>query len=430
MKSHLPLSVFALSITCGVAATAIAQVSPPGQPAIELLAEIPALSAEAEPVESAEAEPVSEQERSTPKLPANPSDQQILEYAATMRAQLLASPDRLGYGANTTGGDNPVIVRDWEQLREATRTAGNYVIIAPDAEMPMIADQNISIRGPNITIDGSLVPGGPVVQIDDFTNPTYALVVDGGNFILHNMKFIPEVQGTDSAGVMRIRRGENYWIDHYEVEGQFKDDALSLGQRNSGQDQATNITISNYKVHNTVKGLLVSGLIHTDRTIYYTVHKSYLNGKDRNPRSNAAVGHIFNSYISSGPTGGGGSGMTSILAGTADNGVFRGVILSESNVFALGNNNRGRADRTQFTCTAGADVGNIQELSDGTDNGYINSDNLSLYSGHNNDTEADTYRACLENFNNPKAFFNVPYSYQKMPTDQVFEYVSENAGVK
>jgi len=402
----------------GFAVSAFAQISTPGQPAIELLAEVP-------PAQKKVTKPNSPEL----KLPPNPSDDQIMSVADSLRERLLASPDRLGFGANTTGGSKPVIVRSWEELVSAASASGNYVIIAPDAPMPMIANKSLSVNEPDITIDGSLVPDGAVIEISRSQESSFTVIANGGNFILHNMKFIPEFQEMDAA-VLRIRRGENYWLDHVEVEGQFKDDALSLGQRNSGADQATNITVSNYRVTNTNKGLLVTGLVHTDRTLYYTVHKSYLNAKARNPRSNAAVGHIFNSFISSGPFGGGGTGIASILSGTAADGVFRGVIVSESNVFALGNNNGGNPDRTIFTCTAGSDVGTMLQLSDGASNGFIIDDGSSLYSGYEDHTDAETYQGCSENFNNPKASFDIPYKYEKMPASKVLEYVQDNAGVK
>ena len=66
-----------------------------------------------------------------PGLSANPTDREIRDYASFMRSRLLASPDKIGYGASTTGGRNPVVVRTWDEIVSASQTCLLYTSPSP-----------------------------------------------------------------------------------------------------------------------------------------------------------------------------------------------------------------------------------------------------------------------------------------------------------
>jgi len=72
---------------------------------------------------------------------------------------LLASPDRNGYGKDATGGTNYVYVTNYNQLKNALQTAGNYVLLDPFLSGQGIGFPNSINPASNTTLDGSLAPG-------------------------------------------------------------------------------------------------------------------------------------------------------------------------------------------------------------------------------------------------------------------------------
>ena len=54
-----------------------------------------------------------------------------LEPIFDKRERLLSSPDRVGFGAATTGGSNEVVVSNIEEFISAVSLPNNYVLLAP-----------------------------------------------------------------------------------------------------------------------------------------------------------------------------------------------------------------------------------------------------------------------------------------------------------
>ena len=189
----------------------------------------------------------------------------------------------------------------------------------------------LNVKVKDITIDGY----DSDITITADNNDFVPLQFRGGNTIIHGLTV--DGQGTTLTGIF-IREGDLYWVDHVTVTD-VQDDALGLGQANKLDTSASEITISNYRVYNTIKGMLGGGNAEQPYHPLFrvTVHSSSLGARDRNPRvQTGGQVHAFNNYIHSFEYGGMDASRNSI-------------IISENNVFSalkagrVGNAQTGRA---------------------------------------------------------------------------------------
>lgn len=316
---------------------------------------------------------------------------------------LLNSPDRIGFGAATTGGaaaNNFEVVTNTSDsgsgsLRNALLKSGPlWITFDPSIHNQTIRiKSNINIQQSDITIDGR--GANMTIQPSENSNDMIMLTFRGGNTIIAGITV--NGNNTDGTGIM-TREGNNYWLDHVTITNFGSDDALSIGQGSRPNTSASEITISNYRVYNTSKGLQAGG---NDKYPNFsrhriTIHKSYLGASDRNPRIQyGGQTHIFNSYINSYVYGGMDAG--------------RGAkIISESNVFLSANSKNDR--NAQMGRPAGSGP-----------TGYVYSTNDLFLGG--------SYSSGEINPNSPTQF-TIPYDYQNnlIPVESVKEFVEANAG--
>lgn len=318
---------------------------------------------------------------------------------------LLNSPDRIGFGAATTGGAaaggfevvTSVADSGRGSLREALLKPGPlWITFDPSIHNRTITvNSNINVTDGDITIDGR--GANMTLKAGSNANKLVMLTLRGGNTIIAGITV--DGNNSDGTGVMP-REGYNYWLDHLTITNFGSDDALSIGQGSRPDTSASEVTVSNYRVFNTSKGLKAGG---NDKYPNYprhriTIHKSYLGAKDRNPRIQyGGQTHVFNSYINSYVYGGMDAG--------------RGAqIISENNVFlstkANGNENAqmGRPAGTGPT-------------------GYVYSSNDLFLGG--------AYSSGEINPNSPNKF-DIPYAYQNslIPVESVKDFVENNAGAQ
>lgn len=312
---------------------------------------------------------------------------------------LMASPDRMGYGRNTTGGADAT---EYTVVTSLADSGSGTLRDALDSDTPVwiIFDESIhggtielestmNIHTSDFTIDGA---GADITLTLDRSDSFVLLALRGGNAIVHGLSF--DGNNTRSSSLM-IREGDNYWVDHITITGNIFDDGLTVGM-GSRDTSATDVTVSNYHAHDTKYAFLSGGDDKVERhpVVRTTIHSSVLSADDRNPRiKNYGNLHLFNNYIHSFKYVGANSGANS-------------TIFSESNVFSASNANNPK-----------------NALAGGTNNGgelgVVYSDNDIFL-----DVASTNSQVIMTN----SSEFNLPYEYAVMPANQVVEHVLANAG--
>ena len=334
------------------------------------------------------------------------------------RTRLLASPDRMGFGANATGGSNYVYVRTFAELKSALEQSGNYVLLDPSLSGRTITFTHTIYPADNTTFDGSLAPGHSLVASPNMTGSINMLNVIGGskrgNQIFHSIKMDGNYsQHRQQHAALQIAHGRDFWIDHVEITD-FVDDGILVGfTQNNGADY---ITVSNCKMYNTDKALYLfyqNQVNHGQGHV--TAFFNELAANDRNPLNRGGEHfHFFNNWIHDwkwGSVDSGGLGITNFPA-TAGNRTVDSNMLSESNVLeSPGASNR---------CGERADP--APGLAYG---GWIYTDGQSIYNGHPICNASNhVHKSSTSGPGAP----NIPYSYQLLPANQVRAYVEQNAG--
>ncbi len=405
--THIIISSFVIS---GIAIAAT-DLTKPQAPSIELLSELP--------------EPASK----TTELPkAAESENQSFEVSAAsddLRTRLLNSKDRIGFGAAATGGTNYVYVTNFEELKSALETDGNYVVLDPSLAGGELGFKDYISPANNITLDGSLAPGLVMYPDHDagFT-PSRPMINNAGNQggegnkIFHSFKLegrreypYDKKSRTGNVGGLFIREGKHYWVDHVEVTD-FWDDAFISGFRTERSGEY--ITLSNVKIHNTDKAYQAFNMEEIQEGKgHITIFNSWFGAKGRNPNNRGAENfHFFNNYVNDWSWAAimsGGLGL--IGTGHATGSRTRdSVMLSESNVFE--------------SPTA---KNNCAEIADPTTNygGWVYTDGRSIYNGHDkcgNPNHVEPHESAGPG--HPE----IPYKYTLMPAEDVKAYVELNAG--
>ncbi len=325
------------------------------------------------------------------------------------KSSLINSNSLVGFGENTTGGLNSngfTVVSNTNDdgpgsLREALSLSGPNWIIFDTAlnGRTIYLNSPINVKNPDITIDGR----GSTVTVSPAQNNMFLIAFRGGNTILHGIKL--DGQGLTATALM-LRQGYNYWIDHLTITNFQNDDAISIGQGGK-TDSASEITISNYKVHSTSKGILSGGNgnypdFPTNRV---TVHSSELAAGERNPRVQyGSIYHVFNSYIHSFKYVGMEAGRNAKL-------------ISENNVFsALTANNPKNAQTGRYASS------NIfpAELPNGPIGHIYSRGDLFL---------DDSASSGSINPTTPTPF-NIPYNYELLDVNLVRDAVLQKAGAE
>jgi len=314
---------------------------------------------------------------------------------------LLSSPDKIGYGAATTGGaeaSSYTVVRNLDDsgsgsLRDALLSANGPTWIVFDESIyggTISLRSAINTKASDITIDGA----GSGITVSTTRGSNHNLLVfRGGNTIIHGINF--DKNRTDAQALM-LREGKNYWIDHVTISNGGGDDAISMVQGSKGPNAASDITVSNYHVHNNSFGILGGGddslARHPDYRV--TIHKSILAAQDRNPKlKNYATAHVFNNYIPAFRFSGTASGANSVMV--AENNVYSAANANNPKMALSGQTNNG--GRTGIVYAGG----NLLLNGAGTSGDIRN----------------------LSEQENP-----IPYSYTLMNADEVVDYVLQNAG--
>ncbi len=321
------------------------------------------------------------------------------------RTDLLASPDRTGYGASATGGSNYVYVTNFNQLKNALQTSGNYVLL--DASL---AGQGIGFSGSinvasNTTLDGSLAPGSwlfPDFNAGYPANTSMFNHFSTTNIIIHSIELrgnraVPRDNNHPSAngGACNIRGG-TVWYDHMTIT-EFYGQSVMIAQ---GGD---NITLSNMKIVGTGNGVWLKFEDYTPRHV--SLFNSEIGAQQLAPYNEGASHfHMWNNYIHDSQYGASMAGVAQNNA-PGQNGPVR--TFSENNVFS----NNGAAAEHGFTM--GHNYGGPVQLP-----GFIYSTGAIYRNGD----------GATGNVINSGAPWTIPYSYTTMPANQVEGYVATNAG--
>lgn len=328
--------------------------------------------------------------------------------SADRKDSLLGHSSRVGFGAATTGGLNSTgytVVSNTNDsgpgsLRDALQSTGpSWIIFDQSLDgQTIFLSQSIDTSRPNKTIDGRGVSVTISAQSGSKGWPIFAF--RGGNVIIHGIEI---TGGNSDVAALMLREGTNYWVDHVTISN-MGDDAISIGQGSKPSTSATDITISNYKVFNTPKGILTggNGNYPTFPLTRVTIHSSDLAAGERNPRTQrGGQTHIFNSYLHS-------YIYVGMEAGRD------GIIISENNVLSAinakkpGNSQTGRySSLNYFAHESHQPVGHIFTSGD------LYLDNA-ISSGSINPSSP------------PK--FSIPYNYSLLSADAVLQHVSDNAG--
>jgi len=312
---------------------------------------------------------------------------------------LMSSPDRIGFGAATTGGSAAssfTVVTSLKDdgegsLREAMKQDGPLWIIFDES----IHGGTINLRSSinthtsDITLDGA----GADITLRPISGGEFPLLqFRGGNGIIHGITI--DLNQTRSTG-LGLKEGKNYWVDHITVSGAIYDDGLTLTQQNRGKDSSTEITVSNYHVYDTNYGILGGGG-KLDSYVPYnvTIHSSNLSARDRNPRIvNNGFAHFFNNYVHSHTYSGASADTDSVL-------------VAENNVFSARDANNPKVSLVGRSTTGGVD-GTVYE-----------GGNLFLHEA----SSSGNVRGLSQ------MPFTIPYSYTLMDVEDVAEHVLSNAG--
>ncbi len=336
-------------------------------------------------------------------------------------SSLLSSPDRIGFGANTTGGaaarqftvvsntnsSGPGSLRDAIQKSETDSRRAEPVWVIFDESLrgrTIVLDRAISTFQSNLTIDGRGQNGILDITISPSSSAGNIAMIQlrGGNTILHGITL--DGRGQVSTALMP-RQGHNYWLDHLTITGFKSDDAISIGQ-GSKADSASEVTISNYLAYDTSKAIQSGGNENFPNFPLHrgTILKSSLGAFERNPR--IAFGgrwHMFNNHVHS---FGIGSGIDINNAAQ---------MIAENNVVS---GEGARAPQRAITGRRGnGTLANGQSLPIG--HVYTRGNQLINNAGEEGSINPSSPRA-----------FTIPYNYQTMPVGQVVNYVRDNAGAR
>lgn len=384
-----------VGLAAGAVCTSVlaqSELTKPAVPTIELLTEMPAVTPAQESVVQAPAE-------SAP----NPAS---TECSADRIASLLASKDRIGFGANTTGG------ADASQISVVTSLADNGPGTLREqlsTEQPTwitfdesLYDGTILLESAlqipaNVTIDGRGEGRMSGITLSPQPSVEHMILTWSGNVIIHGIT----LNGNETSGAaLMLRTGDNYWIDHVTTTGFAIDDALTIGAGFS--DRSTSeVTISNYRVYNTDKGLMIGGepnFHDTYRPARVTVMKSLFQARDRNPLLGVkGRGHVFNNYVQPAAWSGIDSQHSS-------------VAIAENNLIS-GLNSRDRSAGIQGAAVAstGLPVGHV-------------------FSINNLFTDGADSRGSIDPSGVSK--FDIPYAYTLIDPANVEQYVKANAGAE
>lgn len=422
MTFNMKVSTFsACTALIAFSVSAIAQITTPEKPTIELIelvnkqraVEVP-LQAPACGVQNVEwiqsSGPASAEITGTGPdsiaLVSEPGNYQfelsccVAEGSNNRVQRLISSPDRIGYGAKATGGaaaDSFTRVTSTKNdgpgtLRAAMLASGPRWIVFDESihGETIFLESSINVQEPDLTIDGS----GAGITISPVNGGDFPLLVfRGGNSIIHGIT----IDGRDFRSTsMLIREGDDYWVDHVTIFGNIFDDGIGIGQGSKGDTSASDVTISNYKAFDTNYGVLGGG---EDNIVNYppyrvTIHKSSLGARDRNPKiKNFGTAHVFNNHIHS-------FRFSGITAGA------NSKIFSQNNVLSSRNANN----------SASAIIGNTKN---GGKSGivYTSNDLLTDSAGSRGDVRSVTSEP-----------FSIPYSYSLMEASEVVNHVLANAG--
>ena len=242
------------------------------------------------------------------------------------------------------------------------------------------------------------------------------------NSIMHRVLLGPDENLSENSPNLNlvtailVSEGQDYWFDHVEIFNT-DDDAFGIG--NYSDKAAINVSVTHYKVYSASKGLLVAqdqaeGQ-EAERVGRVTIAWSDFGAKCRNFRvSGGQVVHGFNNYAhdfgndTCGTVAGHGS------AANRD-GRMTPILLSESSVFD--DNNNGLAGLLQGP----------SELLGLPVQGYVFTDGQNEFLG--NGTTNNFVFGPEDNNNRGLEHPEMPYSYRKIPTQDVRGYVISNAGV-
>lgn len=315
---------------------------------------------------------------------------------------LMSSPSRMGFGANTTGGaaaTQYTVVTSLADsgsgtLRDALR--GNtpaWIIFDESIHGGTIELRStVNVLNSDITIDGA---GADITITVPNSNVEYPrFTFRGGNTIIHGITL--DGNGAASNSIM-MREGRNYWVDHVTITNNSGDDAMNVGQGNRGDLSASEVTISNYRVHDTSFGFLAGGENHIVNYPSHriTIHSSNLGARDRNPRvHNNGTMHLLNNYIHSFVYVGALAGTNTVFY--AENNIISGALANQK-----ANALSGRSTKDS-----------------GVDGRVYSSGNLLI----------DGALATVNVFDATPEDFNLPYDYTVMPASAVRDYVLANAG--
>ncbi len=321
------------------------------------------------------------------------------------RTDLLANSDRTGYGKDATGGTNYVYVNNYNELRTALQTAGNYVLLDPSLAGQGIGFTNSINPASNTTLDGSLAPGSwfyPNYAAGYPANTSMMNFFSTNNCIIHSIEMrgnrVTPYNGSHvSANVGSFNvRGSLIWFDHITITD-FWGQSIMIAQGGN------NISLSNMKIVNTNNGLWMNFPNSTPRHI--SLFNSEINAAQNTPYNEGASHfHAWNNYIH-------GAQYGASMAGIAQNNTpgQNGPVrtLSENNVFS---NNNPYAERG---FQMGESYGGPVQIP-----GYIYSNGCIYKNG-------DTTNGNVLSGNAP---WTIPYNYTLIPSNQVEAYIAANAG--
>ena len=318
---------------------------------------------------------------------------------------LMNSPDKIGFGANTTGG---AAATSFVTVVNTNDTGTGSLTWALQQPTPLWITFDPAIHGQTIPVERLHNTTTRDITIDGrganmtlrreggFTGVLYTF--RGGNTILVDITVDSDGVGTS----LMTREGDDYWLDQIRVING-SDDAISVGQGNKTTTSASEVTISNYHVSDdSALGLQIGGndSFPDFPLARLTVHKCNLGARDRNPRAQYGTQvHVFNSYVNSFTFGG-------MDAGRATDADQTGQIISENNVFSALNANNSSLAQTGRPAGSGP-TGHVFSSGDL----FLDS---ATSSGSINPTTVQP--------------FDIPYAYNLMPAADVVAHVLANAG--
>lgn len=268
---------------------------------------------------------------------------------------LMSSSDRMGFGANTTGGaaaSSYTVVSNLNNagkgsLRDALLEGRGPKWITFSNSIrggTIYLSDPINVKGKDITVDGA----GSGITISVRGNTSIPMLqFRGGNTIIHGITI--DGNNTRSTALL-LREGDDYWVDHVTIKNLIYDDGISVGQGTRKNTSASEVTISNYHAYNTNYGMIGGG---NDRVAFYppyrvTIHSSNLSARDRNPRiKNNGTVHIFNNYIHSFKYSGASAGANSVVY--SQNNVFSASKANNPKMALSGISNNGRTAGRVFS---------------------------------------------------------------------------------